>query len=178
MSMSWLTGSAELLTEELKAARRGPGLHHPEIEKRIGPALRAACGIELGDPRSTIRTKAIDRLRRAADVLPAEQSLTALVALAIHPEVHDLSRLQDRVDWLAVRMRRDVRTARRRIDEACARLAEVLSTAAATRAGRRGPGWHVHSFDAVALLDSDRPVTLERRLIVADRDGLDRITLG
>jgi hypothetical protein len=176
--MSRLTASAELLAEELKAARRGPGLHHPEIEKRVGPALRTVCGIDPDDLPSVIRAKTIDRLRRAADALPAELSLTALAALGIHPEVHDLPRLQDRVSWLAARMKRDVRTARRRMDEACARLADALSTAASAGTGWRGPGWHVHSFDAVALLDGDRPITVERRLIVADRDGLDQIMLG
>jgi hypothetical protein len=87
-------------------------------------------------------------------------------------------RLQDRVGWLAARMKRDVRTARRRMDEACVRLADALSTAASAGTGWRGPGWHVHSFDAVVLLDGDHPVTIERRLIVAGRDGLDQIMLG
>ena len=42
MSMNRLTGSAELLTGDLKAARRGRGLHHPQIEKRIGPEVDIA----------------------------------------------------------------------------------------------------------------------------------------
>lgn len=179
MSMNWLPGSAELLADELKAVRRGPGVHHPQMEKRVGPALRAVCGVDPGDPHSVVKTKTIDRLRRAADALPAELSETALVALGIHAEVIDLPRLQDRVAWLADRMKRDVRTARRRVDDACARLADALSTAAAVRAGRHGPGgWHVQSFEAVTLLDGDHPMTVERRVIVADRDGLDQITLG
>ncbi len=170
-------GDAELLTEELKAARRGRGLHHPAIESRIGPGLRAACGIDPGDPASAVRAKAIDRMRRAAEALPAEVATTALAALGVDPQVHELARLQDRVTWLADRLQRDVRTARRRMDEACARLADVLSTASRPGAGARGPGWHVQDFDAVVLLD-DPPLTFERRLIVADRDGLDRIVLG
>ena len=176
--MSRPTGTVELLTEELKAARRGPGLHHPAIQSRIGPGLRAACGIEPGDAASDVRAKVIDRVRRASDALPAEAAMTALAALGVAPEVHDLPRLQDRVRWLADRLKRDVRTARRRVDEACARLADVLSTAARPGAGVRGPGWHVQSFDCVVLLDRDRPLTVERRRIVADRDGLDRIVLG
>jgi hypothetical protein len=176
--MNRLTGSAELLTEELKAARRGRGLHHSQIERRIGPALRAACGVDPDDPPSVVKAKTIDRLRRAADALPAELSLTVLVALGIHAEVQDLPQLQDRVDWLAAKMKRDVRTARRRVDEACTRLADALSTTTGARTGRRGQGWHVHTFAAVALFDGDRPVTVERRVIVADRDGLDEIMLG
>lgn len=176
--MNRRVGTVELLIEELKAARRGPGLHHPSIGSRIGPGLRAACGIEPHDPASDVRSKAIDRLRRAADALPAEVATAARAALGVEPEVHELARLQDRVLWLADRLQRDVRTARRRMDEACARLADVLSTGARPGAGLRGPGWHVQDFDWVVLLDGDRPLTVERRRIVADRDGLDRIDLG
>ena len=70
MSMNRPFGITEQLIEELKAARRGPGLHHPAIETRIGPALRTACGVEPGDLASTVRAKVIDRLRRATDALP------------------------------------------------------------------------------------------------------------
>src|SRR5215213_6430829 len=130
MSMSRPAGSAEQLFEELKAVRRGPGLHHPGIDQRIGPALRTVCGVEPTDAASVVKTKTIDRLERAADGLPAELSLSVLVALGIHPEVLEQPRLQDRVAWLAARMKREVRTARRRMDEACARLADTLSKAA------------------------------------------------
>jgi hypothetical protein len=175
MSMSRPMGTVELLTDELKTARRGPGLHHPQIEGRIGPALRAACGVARGDPPSVVRAKTIDRLRRAADALPPEVAMTALAALGIQPEVHHLMQLQQRIGWLAETLKRDGRTVRRRVDEACARLADVLSTAAPPG---RGPGWHVETFDAVALFDGGRPITMERRRIVADRDGVDRILLG
>ena len=86
--------------------------------------------------------------------------------------------LQDRVDWLAHELRRDVRTARRRVDEACGRLAEVLAAGSPAPSRRRGPGWYVADFHAVALLDRADPMTIERREIVSDRDGLDEITLG
>ena len=178
MSMNRPFGITEQLIEELKAARRGPGLHHPAIETRIGPALRTACGVEPGDLASTVRAKVIDRLRRATDALPTEVAMTALAALGISPQVHDLPRLQDRVGWLAEHLKRDVRTARRRVDEACARLADVLSATARPGAGGRRPGWHVQAFEWVVLLDGERPLTVERRRIVADRDGLDRIELG
>ena len=87
--------------------------------------------------------------------------------------------LQDRVDWIARELRRDVRTARRRVDEACGRLAEVLAAAAPARSRQsRGPGWYVADFHAVALLDRADPVTIERREIVSAVDGLEEIALG
>lgn len=177
--MAELGRSTESLAEEVKAVRRGRGLHHPAIEARVGPQLRRVCGVTPGDAPSVVRAKVIDRLGNAADTLPGELALAARAALGIHPETHELLQLQDRVDWLGRRLRRDVRTARRRIDEASGRLAEALDTGTAgSPAGRRGPGWYVADFHSVLLLDETEPVTIERREIVAERDGLDEITLG
>lgn len=171
--------SGEPLVDEVKAVRRGRGLHHRAIEARVGPQLRRVCGVLPGDAPSVVRAKLIERLGHAADTLPGELSLAARAALGIHPETYELLQLQDRVDWLAHRLRRDVRTARRRIDEACGRLAEVLDTSVTgAPAGRRGPGWYVADFHALLLLDEPQPVTIERREIVAERDGLTEITLG
>ena len=104
--------------------------------------------------------------------------MSVRAALGIQPETEKMLQLQDRVDWLAHELRRDVRTARRRVDEACGRLAEVLDAGSPARARRRGPGWYVTDFYALALLDRPDPLTIERREIVADRDGLDEIALA
>lgn len=169
----------EPLTEELKALRRGRGVHHRAIEERVGPELRLVCEVGRGDDRAAIRVAVIDKLTAAAATLPAELKLSVSAALGITPETVDLLQLQDRVEWLASRLKRDVRTARRRVDEGCGRLAEVLGAgSAAVSSGRRGVGWYVAEFHAVALLDRPEPLTVERRVIVAERDGLDRIVLG
>lgn len=169
----------EALVAELKTARRGRGLYHPDIAARIGPGLRLACGIGETDSTAAIRSKAISRLRDAAGTLPGELSVAALAALGIHPEVRDLPQLQDRVDWLAERLRRDVRTARRRVDEACALLAESAAAGrTAVRAGRPPGGWHVESCHAAVLLDGEAPSSLERRVVVAEHDGIDQLVLG
>jgi hypothetical protein len=169
---------SEPLAEEIKAVRRGGGLHHRTIADRIGPELRRVCGVMEGDTLSVVRTKLTDRLDRAADELPDELALSVRAALGIQPETQRMLQLQDRVDWLAHELRRDVRTARRRVDEACVRLAEVLAAGTPARPARRGPGWYVAEFHAVVLLDRADPVTIERREIVSDRDGLDEITIG
>ena len=136
------------------------------------------CGITDGDTLSVVRTKLIDRLDRAAEELPDELAVSVRAALGIQPETERMLQLQDRVDWLARELRRDVRTARRRVDEACGRLAEVLAAGSPAPSPPHGPGWYVADFHAVALLDRADPVTIERREIVSDRDGLDEITLG
>jgi len=174
-----MTVRAEELAAELKAARRGRGLYHPDIRTRLGPGLRGACGVGAADPPAEIRTKAITRLRLLTRALPEELSDAVQAALGIHPEVRDLLQLQERVDWLARRLRRDTRTARRRIDEACVRLAETAAAAGAAAAlGLRPGGWYVESFHAVVTLDTDTPMTVERRVVVAERDGLDHLVLG
>src|SRR6185436_11662082 len=53
-----------------------------------------------------------------------------------------------------------------------------LAAGSAARPARRGPGWYVADFHAVALLDRTPVVTIERREIVSDQDGLDEISLG
>ena len=175
--MTGVTRPSEPLAEEIQAVRRGRGLHHRTVDDRIGPELRRVCDITEGDTLSVLRTKLIDRLDRAANELPDELALSIRAALGIHPETERMLQLQERVEWLAHELRRDVRTARRRVDEACLRLAEVLAAGSSTRP-RRGPGWYVAGFHAVALLDRTDPVTIERREIVSDQDGLDEITLG
>ena len=176
--MTGVIRPSEPLAEEIKVVRRGPGLHHRTVADRIGPELRRVCDITDSDTLSVVRTKLIDRLDRAATELPDELATAVRAALGIHPETERMLQLQERIDWLAHELRRDVRTARRRVDEASGRLAEVLVAGAAARSGRRGPGWYVTDFHAVALLDRADPMTIERREIVADKEGLDEITLA
>ncbi|HST67925.1 MAG TPA: hypothetical protein VLM05_22335 [Mycobacteriales bacterium] len=174
-----MTYRSEQLVEELKSIRRGRGLHHGRIEERVGPELRRVCGVTPGDTAAAMRTKIVDRLGHAIETLPAELGLSARAALGIHPETYELLQLQERVNWLAAQLRRDVRTARRRVDEASGRLAEALvSGSMPTASGGRSPGWHVAFANGAILLDGDGLVAVEWRDIVADRDALERITLG
>ena len=168
--------SAEQLVEELKMARRGRGLFHADV-RRIGTGLREVCGVGPTDLPAEVRAKAVSRLRDVAGTLPADLAEAAMVALGIHPEVRNLPQLQLRVDWLAARLQRDTRTARRRIDEACALLA-ANAVVRPTAATGRGRDWYVASYHAVLVLDAGAPTALERRTVVAEADGLDRLVLG
>lgn len=171
--------TSESLAAELKAVRRGLALHHPGLGSRIGPALREACQVADTDPPETVRTKVVIRLRDLATTLPGELSVAALAALGLHPEVRNLPQLQERVDWLAGHLRRDVRTARRRVDEACAMLAETVAVARTVRRGNaRSGGWYVETAQSALLLDVDTPTALERRVIVAEHDGIDSLVIA
>ena len=174
-----MTVTAEQLAAELKTARRGRGLYHPDIHLRIGPGLRTVCDIQDADLPSVVRSKAVNRLREMAGTLPADLATAALAALGIHPEVRDQLQLQDRMEWLARRLVRDIRTARRRVDEACALLAESAVAAPNAAANpRRSHGWYVERYEAAVVLDAETPTVVERRVVVAERDGIDQLVLS
>jgi hypothetical protein len=169
--------TAETLTAELKLIRRGLGVYHPNLARRLGPGLREVCGITDDEPE--LRTKVITRLRDAAGTLPPELGIALLVSLGAYSEVRGLAKLEDRVDWLAARLNRDVRTARRRMDEAARMVADHL---AAGRRARRDTlptsGWHIVTAQSVMLLDTEVPTSIERRVVVAEHDGLDQLVLA
>ncbi|HSV67221.1 MAG TPA: hypothetical protein VLJ59_15090 [Mycobacteriales bacterium] len=172
--------STDLLIE-LKVLRKGRGLYAPKIDAQVGPALRTLCGIDGDDDAAVMRQKLVDRLSEFAQTLPPDLELAVTAALALHPDAHQLF-LNERIRWLADRLGRDDRTARRRVDEGLDRLAE----AAAAGRGRVSPerpagggsmqeGWYVDECHALLRLDRPSPEAIERRVIVADRDGIDEI---
>lgn len=168
--------TAESLANELKALRRGLGLHHRDLAGRLGSGLLDVCGTETGDPE--LRGTVISKLRDSTGALPPELGTAALVALGIHPETRHLAKLEDRVDWLAERMNRDVRTVRRRIDDAFTLLAEALAAGRAERrSGNPSLGWYIESAQSVMLLDTETPTAIDRRIVVAERDGIDHLIL-
>ena len=91
--MTGVIRPSEPLAEEIKAIRRGGGLHHRTVGDRVGPELRRACGITESDTLSVVRTKLIDRLDRAADELPDELAVAVRAALGIQPETEKMLQL-------------------------------------------------------------------------------------
>jgi hypothetical protein len=177
------------LRAELAVLRKGRGLETPRITDQVGVVLRHVCTVAPEDPGRTVRTKVALRLEQLIGELPEDLALAVSVALALHPDARQPF-LEGRMSWLAERLRRDVRTARRRVDDGFQLLAElaadsVLPAASAVPATpeppalrgpeRRDDDWHVRSLHAVLRLDGRAPEAYERREVVARRDGLDRI---
>ncbi|MFT7840985.1 hypothetical protein Q5530_33030 [Saccharothrix sp. BKS2] len=165
------------LVRELKSLRKGRGVLAGGIGDRVGPVLRAACGVGDGDEPGTIRRKVSDRLSELAGQLPVDLRLPTLAAFAIDTEVR-LPLYQDRVNWAAVRMDRDPRTVRRRVDEAINHLAELAVAAPRDRSGGRTGGWRTAELHAVLALDLPRPEVIERHRVVADRGDLRELPLA
>lgn len=170
-----MSGQAELV-RELKALRKGRGLQG-RVEERVGPVLRSACAVSEDDGLVAIRAKVASRLTELASHLPEDLRLAALAAFAINAEAHQ-PLYQDRVRWAAMRVDRDPRTVRRRVDEAIDLLAELATGSLDARPSSPADGWHTVSLAVAMVLDQPRPTVLERRRVVADQDGVSSLDLA
>jgi hypothetical protein len=173
-----VVGPAGLLAE-LQALCKGRGLHSAGLSSRVGPGLRMTCGITDEDSEELSRSKVSNRLSPLVQRLPEDMALAVQAGLGLSPAAqHPL--LRDRIEWLADQLNRDRRTAWRRMDSALVRLAQAaadLATASPGPAPAAGAedGWYVQEFHAVLRLDRPTPEATERRIMVAEHDGVDRI---
>lgn len=164
------------LLGELRSLRRGRGVHAPHLAAALGARLRAVCGVVDGDDPAAVRRKVIDRLDELSRMLPADLRVAAAAALGLRPET-DHAFLSQRIQWLAEHLDREERTARRRVDSALIALAEAAARRGHPAAQACAPdGCYVEKLSSVVLLDRETPRAIERRRIVALRDGTDRIT--
>ncbi|GAA4432281.1 hypothetical protein ACFQV2_14095 [Actinokineospora soli] len=162
------------LVRELKALRKGRGVLAGQIDKRVGPALRSACGITDRDGPVAVRRKVQGRLVELIGRLPDDLGELTRVAFAIG-SASRMPLYQDRVRWMADELDRESRTVRRRVDEAVHQLAELIADTAAEGPGD-GPGWHTAELRVVVALDL--PEVIEQRRVVADADGVRLVDLG
>jgi hypothetical protein len=173
---------SQALTRELLFLRKNAATRHPRLLSRLGPQVKALCGITERDNIAVARRKIAARfsaLLTSQKLGDQEDDLCLAIeaAYALHPEA-DHRLLEDRTRWLAQGLRCDERTARRRIDDAVAILVD-----AATEAGDRlnghaatsPDGWYVKTFHAILRLDTPTPELVEHRTIVATQDGVKEI---
>lgn len=176
-----MTVEPRLLLEEFRALCRGPGVQAPAIDRQVGPAIREACGISRIDGPEAVRARLGAWVNGLVEHFPADVRLAVTVPLALHEHAR-YRFLSDRIEWLADQQDRAARTMRRRIDAGLVRLVEAALESAHVASPPLGPvlstddGWHVTEFEALLRLDGPTPSCTERRTLMADRDGLDRIT--
>lgn len=157
----------EELIQELKSLRKGRGVFAGRIGERVGPNLRLLCGITADDGPVAIREKVAGRLVELAAQLPSDMCLATVAAFALGTDVRQ-PLYQDRIQWAAIRIERDSRTVRRRVDEAIDQLADLVATTPRTPAG----GWGTEELHVAVALNCLHPEVLERHRVVADHDGL------
>lgn len=168
------------LVGELKTLRKGRGLFVGQIGERVGPILSRMCGVVAHDGPAEIRKKVSGRLEELAGELPEDLRLAVLAAFAIHRDARHPF-YQERVRWVAQQLQRDERTARRRIDEAIERLAELAATPEISRGvavAASAPRWHTEELKVALMADRPVPEALEFRRIIADQDDLEELDLA
>ncbi|GLZ29147.1 hypothetical protein Lesp02_13370 [Lentzea sp. NBRC 105346] len=166
------------LIAELKALRKGRGLDAPDIVARIGPALHAAFSLEADDDPADVRARLISEMKALVSSLPTD--LADAVSTAFGLVEGTRTRLYgDRVKLLAQRMRRDERTAIRRIDDGI----RVMAESAAGRKHKQreempgGTPWRTTALRTSVVLDREVAEIYEMRRIAATVEGLREVRL-
>jgi hypothetical protein len=161
--------------DELQEIPRGRGMQASDAAVRIGPGLRAACGVTAADSPAIVRSKVGNRIKELCERLPEDLKISVLAGLALLPEANHQF-MQERMGWAARQINRDhPRAAVRRMKVGFRILAEQLDDLVADPALRQG--WHVGSLRVLLRMDVDPPQVEEDRVIVADSDYLAEIEL-
>jgi hypothetical protein len=166
------------LVSDLKALRKGRGLFVNNVDERVGRTLRDVCGVTEQDGPGEIRYRVAQRLAHLAGDLPEDLRMAAMAAFGMIPAARR-PLYQDRVDWIAQRIGRDPRTARRRIDDAIHQLAQLACTPLRVR-GPAEPttGWHIAETRVILMLDRAVPERYEHHRIVAAQEHLTELDLS
>lgn len=163
------------LVSELKSLRKGRGLYVNNIDERVGRTLRDLCGVTERHDSGEIRERVAQRLESLADDLPEDLRLATLAAFALVPAAR-LPLYQERVGWVAQRIGRDPRTARRRIDDAIRQLAELAHDPLHTPV-EPGNRWHTALTRVFLTVEGPTTEVLEHHRIVSEQDDLKEIEL-
>lgn len=166
------SGSSDLV-DDLKALRRGLGIHDPRISARIGFSLRQACGVLHDDPPAVVSHKVLTRLVDLVERLPGAQRDLAHAVFGFDGSTGEkyTSRLRAHGDMRS----RDVRTMQRRANEVVVRIAELLAVAEPAPRRREEPPWHTTSLRVLLVLDKPEVEVFETRRIRSHRPGLEEI---
>jgi hypothetical protein len=172
-----MAAHAELVSD-LKALRKGRGLYVNNVGERVGHTLRDLCGVTEKDGPGEIRVRVAQRLEHLAVDLPDDLRIAVLAAMGLIPAArHPL--YQERVGWIAERIGRDPRTARRRIDDAIHQLAQLaFATMRLRGAAEPAAGWHTATTRVFVTLEGPVTEAVENHRIVAAHDGLREIELA
>lgn len=163
------------LGDELGRLRRGRGVMAGELSDRLGPTLCAMAGIDPRGNADDVRKRLIGFLEELAAGLPEDLRIAFAAALALREDVR-FRFLDERMRWLAAWLHRDVRTARRRADEAIALVDAAASLPPSARGGYED--WYLARLRTLLLLDRAEPSAIEERTVVAARDDLAEVAIA
>jgi hypothetical protein len=149
-----------------------------DLLERVGPTLRAMSGIDDSTTENEARRRLVTFLNELADELPDDLRLALRVGLALHEDVQQYRFLEERMYWLAQRLDRDVRTARRRVDEAIRSAEMMAATTVPSGDDLAYDDWYLERFRALLHLDGTQPTAIEERTVVAKHDSLSEIAIS
>jgi hypothetical protein len=133
------------LGEELSRLRHGRGIMAGDLRERLGPTLRAIAEIDPDGHPDDIRQRLTKFLEEQAVGLPEDLRTAFEAALALREDVRHRF-LEERMRWLADTLQRDIRTARRRADEAMRMVSNApggLTSSEGTLSARNSRGNYV-----------------------------------
>ena len=148
-----------------------------DLLERAGPTLRTLSGIDDTASENEARSRLLTYLSDLADELPEDLRTALRVGLALHEDVQ-YRFLEARMNWLATELDRDVRTARRRVDEAI-RSAETMRAISVPASDNYAhDGWYLERFRTLLYLDGAQPTAIEERTVVARHDALSEVIIS
>jgi hypothetical protein len=171
-------GLSDLIAAELRALRRGRGVHHPDLNARLGPYLRELSSGPREDDVATRRQVLIAELNACAGQLPDDLRAAITASLALSDDASRMRNFGERVQSLAGQLDFDARTGLRRIDMAEVLTAERIAHELRRRRGSTvstPTGWYLDEFRTVLRLDTPVPESHENRRIVSTRAGLEEV---
>jgi hypothetical protein len=148
-----------------------------DLLERTGPTLRALAGIDDATSENEARRRLVTYLNDLADELPEDLRTALRVGLALHEDAQ-YRFLEDRMQWLAAELDRDVRTARRRVDEAIRSAETMRAKTAPSSDSYAQDGWYLERFRTLLYLDGAQPTAIEERKVVARHDSLSEIIVS
>lgn len=163
------------LVRELRGLRRGRGVQAVDISSRLGPRLRELCQVTDHDDDHDIRRKLTRTFTSLANCLPPDLRTCFLAAFGLPPE-KGLPFYIARLEWAGTQVHREIRTVRRRVDQAIVRVAQLaVQRRDASRPGA-DPGWYTTDLGVSAALTPEGLEVFEFRRIIAERDGIGAIS--
>jgi hypothetical protein len=124
-----------------------------------------------------VRRQLVELLDELSRGLPEDLRMALSAGLALHEDVRHRF-LEERMQWLATKLKRDVRTARRRVDEAILAIEALAAQIPIAHESYVPGGWYLGCFRTVLRMDMDQVTAIEERKIVSSSDDLSEIVIS
>ncbi|MFV2198131.1 hypothetical protein [Nocardiopsis sp. LOL_012] len=165
------------LAQELRRLRARRGLDTDRLADQLGPALRRLVGLTGAETDAEVRDLVTAALNRLPRDLPDDLCLAFLAGMGVHPDARGPV-LEQRLEWVAQELHVSPRTARRRLDQAIDRVADLPEPGGSAPERLAPPDWRLAALRTRLSLGAGTASAVEEREIVAAVDGLAEVTVS